>query len=76
MSGRDALGAKDNEDDEDFMATRIYCSLIWASRRNQWRRRKVAEEENVEEEKELGDNSKTTNHPIINMFQFQTRHFY
>ena len=30
----DALGAKDNEDDEDFMATRIYCLLIWASRRN------------------------------------------
>ena len=41
---------------------------MWASRRNQWRRRKVGEEENVEEEKELGDNSKNTNHPIIKMF--------
>ena len=57
----DALGAKDSEDEEDFMATTIYCSLIWASRRNQWRRRKVGEE------KDLGDNSKSTNHPIIHI---------
>ena len=67
----DALGAKDSDDEEDFMATTIYCLLIWVSRRNQWRRRKVGEEENVEnveEEKELGDYSKSTNHPIIHMF--------
>ena len=25
----DALGAKDSEDGDDFMATTIYCSLIW-----------------------------------------------
>ena len=32
------------------------------------RRRKLVEDDNEAEEKELGENNKITNHPIINMF--------